>query len=110
MARKRISNVDRLEKEIYRKKLRALEIERAFDKNMEFLKENYRTMAMRTIMGSARAVQPAGLAGEVALRLLESEKLQDGLISLLSKLADGAGNVIRRVRRKSKEDPSKEDS
>lgn len=92
--RKRIGSMERLEKEIYRKRLRAAEIERALDHNVEHFRENFRGMAFRSVFGGRSSGRE--VAGEFTLRLLESEKLQDNLLSFFDKIADRISRAMRR--------------
>ena len=98
MKQQRISNIDRLEREIYRKKLRLKEIEFTLDRNLDHLKGNFRDMAIHSVFGSRRSQGGRAVAADVAMRLLESEKLQDSLITLVEKLADKIGSGISRAR------------
>lgn len=95
--------MDRLEREIYLKKLRASEIERRLDHNVEHLRENFRGMAFRSVLGGRSSGRE--FAGEFTLRLLESEKLQDNLLSFVDKLTDRLARAVRRNKgRRSSED------
>ena len=95
--------MERLEKEIYRKRLRAAEIEKALDYNVEHLRENFRGMAFRSVFGGGRS-SGREIAGEFTLRLLESEKLQDNLLSFVDKLTDRLARAVRRNKRRTSED------
>ena len=92
-----IRTMDRLEREIRRRKVRAAEIERALDDNVGHLRENFRGMAVNSVFGSRRT-SGREIAGELTLRLLESEKLQDNLLSLVDKLTERISKAVRRTR------------
>lgn len=100
--RKRIGSMERLEKEIYRKRLRAAEIERALDHNVEHFRENFRGMAFRSVFGGRSSGRE--VAGEFTLRLLESEKLQDNLLSFVDKLTDRLARAVRRNKSRKSDD------
>jgi|LakMenEpi03Aug12_release.lakeMendotaPanAssembly.Ray.scaffolds.fasta_scaffold275820_3 hypothetical protein len=102
MKKKRISNLQKLEKEIARKKFRSKEIEKTLDFNMEFLKDNYRSMAIRSVIGSGRGGSRE-LLGDVAVQFLGSPKLHDGLATLVEMLAERIGTGITRARRRVRE-------
>jgi hypothetical protein len=105
MKKKRINNLRKLEKEIASKKIRSLEIERALDNNMDFLKDNYKSMAVRSVLGSGRSGSRE-LVGDIAVQLLGSSKLHDGLASLVEMLAERIGTGITRARRRVREKKS----
>lgn len=92
----------RLEKEIHRNRRRAAEIERALDHNVEHFRENFRGMALRSVFGGRSSGRE--VAGEFTLRLLESEKLQDNLLSFVDKLTDRLARAVRRNKKRPSED------
>jgi hypothetical protein len=47
----KIHNLDQLEREIYRLKLEARNIEKQLDRNLDHLQDNYFSMAMNSIFG-----------------------------------------------------------
>ena len=51
------------------------------------------------MVGGSKPVSAVGITGDVALRLMESEQLQDGLFSLIDKLSARVGKVFRRGRK-----------
>ena len=94
MKRKRLGSMARLEKEIHLKRRRAAEIEKALDYNVEHLRDNFRSMALRSVFGGRSSGRE--VAGEFTLRLLENEKLQDNLLSFFDKIADRISRAMRR--------------
>lgn len=81
--RKRIRNIQTLENEITRSRLRLKEIEGEFDDNVVFFKENYGKMTMNTVFGSRST---AGFWARMGEKLLESEKIKDSISKLVDKL------------------------
>jgi hypothetical protein len=51
---KNIHNFDTLEREIYRLKLEAKNIEEKLDRNLDHLQENYFSMTMNSVFGKSR--------------------------------------------------------
>ena len=109
MAKKRIRSVEQLDREIYRHQLRVKEVEHEFDRNFDHLKHHFPSMVMRSVLGRAKPVSAMGITGDVAMRLMESEQLQDGLFSLIDKFAARIGKVFRRGR-KGEAEPLETDS
>lgn len=87
-----------LEQEIRLGRERMAEIERTLGGNMEHLRDNYRMMALRSVLGSRIVRGRTGIVGEVLLQLMGSERLQDGLMSLFDKLGARFGRVFSRFR------------
>ena len=96
MAKKPIRSIEQLDREIYRHKLRVKEVEHSLDRNFDHLRHHFPSMIIRTVMGRNKPSTPAGFAGDVALRLMESEQLQDGFLSFIDKLATRLGRVFKR--------------
>jgi len=99
MAKRRIRSVEQLDREIYRYKLRVKEVEHEFDRSIDHVKHHFPSMVLRSVLGRLRPAGPTGVAGDVVLRLLESEQMQDGLFSLIDKLSARIGRLFRRGRR-----------
>lgn len=96
MARKRIRSVEQLDREIYRYQLRVKEVEFEFDRSLDHLKHHFPSMVVRSVLGKSKPVSAMGITGDVALRLMESEQLQDGFLSLIDKLSVRLGRLFRR--------------
>jgi hypothetical protein len=99
MGKKRIRSVEQLDREIYRHQLRVREVEHEFDRSVDHLKHHFPSMVLRSVLGRSKPVSAVGITGDVALRLMESEQLQDGLFSLIDKLSARIGKVFRRGRK-----------
>ena len=110
MAKRRIRSVEQLDREIYRYKLRVKEVEHEFDRNFDHLKHHFPSMVMRSVLGRSKPVSAMGITGDVAIRLMESEQLQDGLFSLIDRLVARIGKVFRRGRKGGAEPGEQESS
>ena len=99
MAKKRIRSVEQLDREIYRYKLRVKEVEHEFDRSIDHVKHHFPSMVLRSLLGRSKPVSAVGITGDVALRLMESEQLQDGFFSLIDKLSARIWKVFRRGRK-----------
>ncbi len=96
----KISNLDTLEKEIYRLKLRQKEIEHNLDKNIMGLKKNAGSLVLNAILGVGLAstiASPAGFWNALVMRVLQSPKLQDGLGKLVDNVTEKLGDGIDKV-------------
>ncbi len=102
MSRKRIRSTEQLDREIYRYRLRVKEVEHEFDRSVDHLRHHFPSMVIRSVLGRSKPVSALGITGDVALRLLESEQMQDGLLALIDKLSSRIGRLFRR---RSKEAP-----
>jgi hypothetical protein len=98
MAKKRIRSVEQLDREIYRYQLRVKEVEFEFDRSIDHLKHHFPSMVVRSVLGRSKPMSAMGITGDVAMRLMESEQLQDGLLSLIDKLSLRIGRLFRRRR------------
>lgn len=98
MGTRRIHTMRELDQEIRLGRERLAEIERTLGGNMDHLRENYRMMALRSVLGSRFVRSRTGIFGEVLLQLMGSEPLQDGLMSLIDKLGARFGRVFSRFR------------
>jgi hypothetical protein len=96
MKKRTIRNLDTLEKEIYKRKLRLKEIESTLGNNVDHMKENFGQMALQTIMGSVSS-SPMGIAGNLALKAINNEKLQNSLAEFVERLAEKIGDGIQKV-------------
>jgi hypothetical protein len=105
MAKKRIRSVEQLDREIYRHQLRVKEMEYEFDRSIDHLKHHFPSMVVRSVLGRSKPVSAMGITGDVALRLMESEQLQDGFLSLIDKLSERIGRMFRRRRSEEPAEP-----
>jgi hypothetical protein len=107
MSRKRIRSTEQLDREIYRYRLRVKEVEHEFDRSIDHLRHHFPSMVIRSVLGRSKPVSAMGITGDVALRLLESEQMQDGLLALIDKLSARIGRMFRR---RSKDAPDSEEA
>lgn len=98
MGKRSIHTMRELQQEIRLGRERMAEIEKTLGGNMNHLRDNYRMMALRSVMGSRLVRGRTGIVGEVLLQLMGSERLQDGLMSLFDKLGARFGRVFSRFR------------
>jgi hypothetical protein len=106
MAKKRIRSVEQLDREIYRYQLKVKEVEHEFDRSIDHLKHHFPSMVVRSVLGKSKPVSAMGITGDVALRLMESEQLQDGFLSLIDKLSVRVGRLFRRRRSEASSEPA----
>lgn len=81
--RKKIRNLNQLEKEIHRKKLRAKELELKIDGQLDHFQDHFLSMAAQSLL---KKTGPAA-AGFLQL-LLENDSVQQGLQQLSSRLSE----------------------
>ena len=95
----KIQTLDSLEKEIYKLKLHAKELESQLDKNIDHLQNNYGGMIRNSIFGKKTGA--SALSGG----LFFTEKVQEGINKIVDHLAekatDGIDAVIDKVFKKS---------
>lgn len=75
-----------LEDEIRFGRERAAEIESSLSENLDHLKENYRMMALRSVLGTSFVRSRLGLVGDLLLGLLAGEQSRGFLTGLFEKL------------------------
>ena len=88
---RRIQTLDSLEKELFRQRVKAKNIENKLDENFNFLQENYSSLVKNSIFKSAGG---ESMGSSIIRSLLRHERLQDALVSLASPLADKAADWI----------------
>jgi hypothetical protein len=95
----KIRNLESLDSEIYRLKLRSKEIEHSLDKNIMGLRKNAGSMAINSFMqsGLIQGVASGNFWTNLVFRLFQSKKLQDGLGKLVDNLTDKIGDGIDKV-------------
>lgn len=95
----KIQTLDALEKEIYRLKLHARNLEGELDKNIDHLQQNYGGMIRNSIFGKKTGA--AAFSGG----LFFTEKVQEGINKIVDHLAEkaveGVDAVIEKVFKKS---------
>jgi hypothetical protein len=82
---KHIRNIDTLEKEVYRLKLEAKNIEEKLDKNLDHLQENYFSMTMNSFFGHRKHKEEPG-------SFFDSFVNSDGFRSAVNKVTDHIAN------------------
>jgi hypothetical protein len=89
---KPIRNIHALNRHIRELKERQKVLETQMSQNFENLRGNYVGMTMNSIIGGKR--QSTNFWAEVVTRVMESEKLQKGVSSLVGKMADKIGEAF----------------
>jgi hypothetical protein len=95
MKKNSIKNVDALEKEIYKRRLRLREIEKNLGKNVDHMRDNFGSMALQSILGPGKS-SPMGITGNLMLQAINNEKLQNSLAELVERLAERVGHWIEK--------------
>jgi hypothetical protein len=96
MKKNSIKNVDALEKEIYKRRLRLREIEKNLGQNVDYMRDNFGSMALESLIGPAKS-SPMGITGNLMLKAINNEKLQNSLAELAERLAEKLGEGIEKV-------------
>lgn len=86
--RKKIRNLNQLEKEIHRQKLRAKELELKIDGQLDHFQDHFLSMAAQSLL---KKTGPA--AGFLQL-ILENDSVQQGLQQLSSRLSEKLTHLI----------------
>ena len=68
-------------------------LETSLDNNFQNLKGNYFNMTLNSVFGGKRST--TNFWADIVTRFMESEKLQDGVSNLVSKMADKVGDVLK---------------
>lgn len=82
IASKNINNLHSLEKEIQRLQSHARELEKEIDTRLDYLQDNYSSMAMQSVLSGV--LQKTGLGGGILNLFIQNNRL----LSALGKLAD----------------------
>ncbi len=96
MKKNSIKNVDALEKEIYKRRLRLREIEKNLGQNVDFMRDNFGSMAFQSLVGPGKS-SPMGITGNLMLKAINNEKLQNSLAEFVERLAEKVGDGIHKV-------------
>lgn len=91
-ARRKINNLQSLDKEIYRLKLEAKRLEEKLDGNFDHLQEDFFSMAFNSFLH--RRWYKESWSTNIVAGLLNNERLQNALSKLLSYVADKTGEGI----------------
>ena len=90
---RRIRTIDQLDMTIRELKMKQRSLETSLDNNLQNLKGNYFNMTLNSVFGGKRST--TNFWADIVTRFMESEKLQDGLSNLVSKMADKVGDVLK---------------
>lgn len=90
---KPIRNINTLNRSIRELRDRQKAIEEKLDHNFQDLKGNYFNMTLNSILGGRKS--NSNFWADLVGRIMESEKLQSGIGSMVSKLADKLGDVLK---------------
>jgi len=74
-------------------KMKQRSLETSLDNNLQNLKGNYFNMTLNSVFGGKRST--TNFWADIVTRFMESEKLQDGVSNLVSKMADKVGDVLK---------------
>jgi hypothetical protein len=96
MKKNNIKSVDALEKEIYKRKLRLRDIEKTLGHNVDYMRDNFGSMAFQSILGPGKSSE-MGLTGNLMLKAINNEKLQNSLAEFVERLAEKIGDGIYKV-------------
>lgn len=99
MKKNNIRTVDALEKEIYKRRLRLRDIEKDLGKNVDHMRDNFGSMAYQSLIGPGKS-SPMGLTGNLMLKAINNEKLQNSLAEFVERLAEKVGDGIHKVTEK----------
>ncbi len=91
-----IHNIKSLERRIRELNKRQEELEHKLDHNFQPLKDNYVGMTFNSFFGS-RKKSTTHFWTDVVTRIMESEKLQNGVSKLAETLADKVGEGIHKA-------------
>ncbi|MBS1948070.1 MAG: hypothetical protein JST47_09915 [Bacteroidetes bacterium] len=100
MAPKKFKNIQALEKEILRLKMRAKQLEGEFDINWLHLQENYIPMALNSVL--PKKMKHKGIAANIISLFLEHERFRNTIIILAEELIDRASDGIEFLSQKLK--------
>lgn len=92
MAAKKFENLQVLEKEIRRLKVRAKQIENEFDGNFSHLQENYLPMLLNSVLPEKTIFK--GIPATIISLFLEHDRFRKTVIKLAEELIDRASDGI----------------
>jgi hypothetical protein len=90
---RRIRNIEQLDMTIRELRMKQKSLETTLDNNFQNLKGNYFNMALNSIFGGKR--NTTNFWAGIVTRFMESEKLQEGVSKVVSKMADKVGDVLK---------------
>jgi len=90
---RRIKTIDQLDLSIRELRMKQKSLETTLDNNFQNLKGNYFNMTLNSVFGGKRST--TNFWADIVTRFMESEKLQEGVSNLVSKMADKVGDVLK---------------
>jgi hypothetical protein len=90
---KRIRTIEQLDMTIRELRMKQKSLETTLDNNFQNLKGNYFNMTLNSVFGGKRTT--TNFWADIVTRFMESEKLQEGVSNLFSKMADKVGDVLK---------------
>ncbi|PWT95899.1 MAG: hypothetical protein C5B52_16900 [Bacteroidetes bacterium] len=91
----RIRDMESLDDEIDRLKLKCRDIEGKFDENIDQLKDNYAMMAFNSVIGNRLKAVP--LVGDIAAIAINNEKVQNFIQELIDKLIKKSSGAFEKL-------------
>ncbi|MBS1917808.1 MAG: hypothetical protein JST87_16165 [Bacteroidetes bacterium] len=99
---KKFQNIQALEKEIRKLRLRAKQMENEFDDNFSHLQENYLPMALNSVLPKKIAYK--GIPATIISLLLDNERFRNTVIKLseevIDRVSDGVDYLSEKLKRK----------
>ena len=96
---KNINNLESLDKEISRLRSRTKELEQELDGKLDYLQDNYSSMAMKSFLPAIG--QNGGIAGTLLQFVFQNDRLQDSLLKLaervFNKVSDGVEFIVDKI-------------
>lgn len=90
---KPIRNINALNRSIRELREKQRSIEEKLDQNFQELRGNYFSMTMNSIFGGRKS--QSNFWADLVGRIMESEKLQNGIGKMVSNLADKIGDALK---------------
>jgi hypothetical protein len=99
MSTHKIRNLETLENEILRLKLRQEEIEQTLDKNIMGFPKHLGSMALSSVMHSdlVQGIVSGNFWPQIFVRLIQNKKLQEGVRKLIDKVTDTISDGVDKV-------------
>lgn len=91
-----IKNLDTLEKEIYRLKLRKMELEKRLGENVEYLQKHYASMTMHSVFSRSGHHEKGEESGRSWIRGKMGRVLDQVVDHLFDRAADSIERVVER--------------
>jgi|LauGreDrversion4_2_1035121.scaffolds.fasta_scaffold354589_3 hypothetical protein len=88
-----IRTINQLDLTIRELRMKQKSLESTLDNNFQNLKGNYFNMTLNSVFGGKSS--KTNFWASIVTRFMESEKLQEGVSNLVSKMADKVGDVLK---------------